>query len=461
MMAADEVPEMICLNPTTEQPRDCPPDDTPAHIEETLKQSAEAFAQWRGTPFAERGRLMRGAAAILRKNRDSLTRLMAIEMGKPVTAGEQEVEKCAWTCDYFAEHAAAMLANETVATDAAHSYVRYDPLGLVFAIMPWNFPLWQVFRFAAPTLMAGNVALLKHAPIVPGCARAIERTFREAGFPTGTFCTLFLSNEQAAEVIAHPVVRAVTLTGSGRAGQAVASGSGRALKKVVLELGGSDPFIVLEDADAQSVAKAAAAARCINSGQSCIAAKRFIVVKSIAEDFEYHLAEAMRGFKAGDPLDRQTQLGPLARLDLLENLDGQVRRSIDGGARLVCGGGRIARKGFFYEPTVLSDVRPGMAAFDEETFGPVAAVVEARDTDDAIALANHSRYGLGASVWTTDIQRAEALAGRIEAGCVFVNGSVKSDARLPFGGIKESGHGRELAAIGIREFVNAKTVWVK
>jgi succinate-semialdehyde dehydrogenase/glutarate-semialdehyde dehydrogenase len=327
--------------------------------------------------------------------------------------------------------------------------------------MPWNFPFWQVFRFAAPTLMAGNVGLLKHAPNVPGCALAIEQIFKEAGFPEGTFSNLFLSNEQAAEVIAHPMVRAVTLTGSSRAGRAVAAEAGGALKKVVLELGGSDPFIVLDDADVQSVARTAAAARTLNAGQSCIAAKRFIVDRAIAEDFEYHLCEAMRSIKIGDPLDRQTGMGPIARLDLLGNLEGQVQRSIKAGARLVCGGKRADRTGYFYEPTVLADVEPGMPAFDEETFGPVAAIVQCGGAEDAVRLANLSQYGLGASIWTGDLHRAEKLAAEIEAGCVFINGIVKSDARLPFGGVKQSGHGRELAAFGIREFVNIKTVWVK
>jgi succinate-semialdehyde dehydrogenase/glutarate-semialdehyde dehydrogenase len=443
---------MPCINPTTEEPFDAPTNSTPEQVETTLGRAAAAFTEWRATPIAERGRLMKSVAAVLRRERDRLARL---------AGGEQEVEKCAWTCDYFAEHAAAMLKSEVVATDAAHSFVRYDPLGAVFAIMPWNFPLWQVFRFAAPTLMAGNVGLLKHAPNVPGCAMAIERAFRDAGFPEGVFANLFLSNEQAAEVIAHPVVRAVTLTGSGRAGRAVASAAGRALKPAVLELGGSDPFIVLEDADVQQVAKAAAGARTLNTGQSCIAAKRFIVHESIAEDFEYHLAEALRALKIGDPLDRETALGPLARLDLLETLDDQVRRTVNAGARLVLGGKRVARKGYFYEPTLLADVRPGMPAFDEETFGPVAALVEHTGPDDAVRLANATRYGLGASIWTKDLQGAEKLAERIEAGCVFVNGTVKSDARLPFGGVKESGFGRELATPGIRAFVNTKTVWVK
>jgi succinate-semialdehyde dehydrogenase/glutarate-semialdehyde dehydrogenase len=452
---------MDCINPATEERLGPAPLYSVSQIEDALARAGTGFDQWRTVSMTERGRLMKGVAALLRRDREPLSRLMAIEMGKPVSAGEQEVEKCAWTCDYFAAHAAEMLRSETIATDATHSYVRYDPLGAVLAIMPWNFPLWQVFRFAAPALMAGNVGLLKHAPNVPGVARAIERLFAEAGFPAGVFVNLFLSNEQAAQVIAHPVVRAVTLTGSGRAGMAVAAEAGRALKKVVLELGGSDPFIVLADVDVEQVARQAAAARCINAGQSCIAAKRFIVDSAIVDDFEYAMSEAMKALKVGDPVDRQTAVGPLARLDLLENLDDQVQRSVAAGARVFCGGKRMDRKGYFYEPTVLVEVRPGMAAFDEETFGPVAAITPCAGADDAVRLANQSRYGLGASIWTTDIARAEQLAAQLEAGCVFINAAVKSDARLPFGGIKESGYGRELATPGIREFVNIKTVWIK
>jgi succinate-semialdehyde dehydrogenase/glutarate-semialdehyde dehydrogenase len=452
---------MTCINPTTEEPFDAPPMHAEADVAAALARSAAAFAHWRTTSFEARGVVIKRAAATLRREHTELARLMAREMGKPVSAGEQEVEKCAWTCDFFADRAAGMLAREIIPTDAAHSYVRWDPLGPVLAIMPWNFPLWQVFRFAAPALMAGNVGILKHAPNVPGCALAIERIFREAGLPDGAFANLFLTNDRAARVIADPVVRAVTLTGSTRAGSAVAAAAGRSIKKVVLELGGSDAFIVLDDVDVQHVARSAAAARCINAGQSCIAAKRFIVDRRIADDFEYAMAEAMRAMKVGDPLEREKQMGPLARVDLLENLDDQVRRSVAAGARVVTGGRRLARTGYFYEPTVLADVTPGMAAFDEETFGPVAAITECDGPDEAVRLANQSRYGLAASIWTTDLERAEEMVGRIEAGCVFVNGVVKSDARLPFGGVKESGHGRELGEVGIREFVNLKTVWVR
>jgi succinate-semialdehyde dehydrogenase/glutarate-semialdehyde dehydrogenase len=381
-------------------------------------------------------------------------------------ASEAEVEKCAAACDHFADHAADYLATETIGSDADRSYVRFDPIGAVLAIMPWNFPLWQVIRFAAPALMAGNVGLLKHAPNVPGCALALESIFHEAGFPPGGFTTLLIDTDATAEVIRHPVVRAVTLTGSERAGMAVAAEAGKALKKTVLELGGSDPFIVIPpegggaDAFLHDTAQEAAKARCINTGQSCIAAKRFIVVGN-SEAFARQMADAMRAVVVGDPTDRRTQAGPLARLDLLENLHGQVTRSVEAGARLLTGGERLPRRGYYYAPTVLTGVRAGVPAWDEETFGPLAAVAGARDVDEAIQLANESRYGLGASIWARDSALAERIAGDIDAGCVFVNGAVKSDPRLPFGGVKNSGYGRELSSFGIREFVNVKTVWVK
>jgi succinate-semialdehyde dehydrogenase/glutarate-semialdehyde dehydrogenase len=387
--------------------------------------------------------------------------MMTEEMGKPIAAAESEVDKCAWVCDFYAEHAARFLATETVATDAAKSFVRYEPLGAVLAIMPWNFPFWQFFRFAAPALMAGNVAVLKHASNVPGSALAIETAFREAGFPDGVMTTLLVSSERSKRLIGDPVIRAVTLTGSDRAGMEVAAEAGRQLKKTVLELGGSDPFIVLNDADPVEVGRQAARARTINSGQSCIAAKRFIVEEEVADRFEEEFIRAMEGLKSGDPMDRNTELGPMARQDLLDSLDDQVRRTVDAGAQLRTGGHRLPGDGWFYAPTVLTGVEPGMAAFDEETFGPVAAVIRARDTAHAIELANRSNFGLGASVWTGDANRGEHLASEIEAGNVFVNGVVKSDPRLPFGGVKSSGYGRELSEVGIREFVNIKTVWIK
>jgi succinate-semialdehyde dehydrogenase/glutarate-semialdehyde dehydrogenase len=347
-------------------------------------------------------------------------------------------------------------------SDASDSFVRFDPLGVVLAIMPWNFPIWQALRFAIPALAAGNTVVLKHAPNVPGCALAIEQLFHDAGFPRGVFTSLLVAENSIAErIVAHPALAAVTLTGSERAGSTVASIAGKSLKKSVMELGGSDPFIVLEDADVQSVATAAAEARCQNNGESCIAAKRFIVHQSIAARFEELFTAAMASLKVGDPMDRTTKIGPLARLDLVENLRRQVEATIREGARLLTGGRRRAGKGFFFEPTVLADVRPGMTAFEEETFGPVAAVIRANDVDHAIQLANQSRYGLGASIWTKDLDRARKLAAQIDAGGVFINGIVKSDPRLPFGGTKNSGWGRELSEFGIREFVNVKTVWIR
>ena len=451
---------MRAINPATEEPIGEYPDHSPAQVREALARAGEAFRRWSASGLNHRQSLMHRAAAALRARSAELSTLMTREMGKPIAQAEAEIEKCAAGCDHFAEHAARYLAVEEITTDATRSYVRHDPLGAVLAIMPWNFPFWQVFRFAAPALMAGNVAVLKHAPNVPGCAVAIERVFADAGFPPGVFTTLLVDVPAVEGIINDRVIQAVTLTGSGQAGGAVAAQAGRAIKKTVLELGGSDPFIVLPDADLAATAKSAVQARCVNSGQSCIAAKRFIVVGR-AEPFAREMAKLMAEMNVGDPMDRSVEIGPLARLDLLENLDDQVRRSIAEGAKLITGGRRLPRKGYFYAPTVLADVRPGMAAFDEETFGPVAAVVSARDVDEAIELANRSRYGLGASIWTRDLAAAERLAARIEAGSVFVNGPVRSDHRLPFGGIKQSGYGRELSRDGIREFVNIKTVWMK
>jgi succinate-semialdehyde dehydrogenase/glutarate-semialdehyde dehydrogenase len=452
---------MLAINPATGQPiRDYPEDPAP-EVDRRIALAWEAFAVWRETSFAERGRRLRAAAGVLRDRGPKYARLMTDEMGKPISSALAEVEKCAWVCEFYADHAERFLAPQRVATDAAESFVRFDPLGPVLAVMPWNFPFWQVFRFAAPALAAGNVGLLKHAANVPGCGLAIEEVFREAGIPDGGFATLLVPAAGVARVIEHPCVRAVTLTGSEAAGREVARVAGRALKKTVLELGGSDAFLVLADADPAAAATAAAAARCVNSGQSCIAAKRFIVEEAIAARFEEAFAAAMAAMRVGEPLDPQTQVGPLAREDLLADLESQVERSLDRGARLLTGGRRLDRPGFFYPPTVLAGVEPGMAAFEEETFGPVAAVVRCRDADDGVALANRSPYGLGASVWTAEPGRGRDLAARLEAGSVFVNEIVKSDPRLPFGGVKSSGYGRELAEFGIREFVNVKTVWVK
>ena len=452
---------MKAINPATEELIREYPDHDAAQVERRLTLAAEVFPSWRDLAFAERAVLMKRAADLLRENRDRFARLMTAEMGKTLTAAESEVDKCSWVSDFYAEHAAEFLAEQAVTTDATRSFILYQPLGPVLAVMPWNFPLWQVFRFLAPGLMAGNVGLLKHASNVPGTALAIEALFHEAGFPEGVMTTLLVPSARTAELIRHPAVQAVTLTGSDKAGREVAAEAGRCLKKTVLELGGSDPFIVLADADPAEAARQAAKARTINSGQSCIAAKRFLVEEAIADRFEEEFVRRMEELQVGDPLDRATDVGPLAREDLLADLDDQVQRTVAAGARLATGGKRLPGKGWFYVPTVLLGVEPGMAAFDEETFGPVAAVTRARDAAHAVELANHSRFGLGASLWTADAERGAALAAGIAAGSVFVNGAVKSDPRLPFGGIKTSGYGRELSQAGIREFVNVKTLWVK
>ena len=448
------------VNPTTGAVLETFPETQPAELARALEEVDAAFHLWRQRPLAERGALLRRVAAVLRAGSAADARTMALEMGKPVVQGEAEIEKCAWACEFFAEHAARFLAEDPRATEASRSYVRFDPLGPVLAIMPWNFPFWQVFRFAAPALMAGNTGLLKHASNVPRCALRIEEVLRAAGLPAGVFRTVLVSAAMVGPLICAPRIRAVTLTGSDRAGSQVAEQAGRVLKKTVLELGGSDPFIVLEDADLAAAARTAADARLINSGQSCIAAKRFIVVDVVADRFLELLVAEMGARRMGDPLDRATQVGPQARHDLRDALHRQVEESVRRGARLLLGGRIPDGPGAFYPPTVLAGVEAGMPTFDEETFGPVAAVVHAADEDDAIRLANASAFGLGASLWTTDRARAERLVPEIEAGCVFVNAQVRSDPRLPFGGVKRSGYGRELAEYGIREFVNVKSVWV-
>jgi succinate-semialdehyde dehydrogenase/glutarate-semialdehyde dehydrogenase len=448
------------INPATGEVLENFQEMSTSEIDEILEAAETTFREWRHRPFAERTQKMRQAAALLRAGKEKYARTMALEMGKPIVQGEAEAEKCAWGCDYYAEHAEAFLAEQPRETDASRSYIRFDPLGPVLAIMPWNFPFWQVFRFAAPALMAGNAGILKHASNVPRCALQIEEVFREAGFPENLFRAVLVGSQKVAGIIADPRIRAATLTGSDSAGSKVAEQAGREIKKTVLELGGSDPFIVLEDADVQKAAKAAADARLINSGESCIAAKRFIVVEKVANAFLEIFVAEMRSRKMGDPLDRQTQVGPQARHDLRESLHRQVEESVKRGAQLLLGGRIPESPGAFYPPTVLAAVRKGMPAFDEETFGPVAAVIRALDEADAIRLANDSPFGLGASLWTQDRQRAERLAREIEAGCVFVNELVKSDPRLPFGGVKRSGYGRELSEYGIREFMNIKSVWM-
>ena len=452
---------MKVINPATGVVVREVPEHDEADLRRALERAEATFQEWREVSMEQRAAKMQAAARVLRERRAEYAARMVEEMGKTLAAAEAEVDKCAWVCEHFATHAARYLAPETIPTDASESFVRFDPLGPILAVMPWNFPFWQVFRFAAPALMAGNVGLLKHASNVPGCAIAIEQVFREAGFPDGAFQTLLIPSRMVERVIRDPAVRAVTLTGSEPAGRSVASVAGSALKKTVLELGGSDAFIVLRDADLDDAVNTAVAARILNNGQSCIAAKRFIVEHAIADRFEHAFIAKMASLKVADPMDRSTDLGPLAREDLLMELHDQVQRTVAAGASLRLGGHRLDRPGFFYAPTVLAGVRPGMPAFDEETFGPVAAIVRANDPEDAIRLANQSSFGLGAAVFTRDLNLARRCAARIEAGSVFVNGLVKSDPRLPFGGVKQSGYGRELSAFGIREFVNIKTVWIR
>ena len=451
------------VNPTTGEPLATYPAHSAAEAAARLDACRDAFIAWSSTPLAARTAVLSRAAALLRDRRDALARLATLEMGKTLAAAEAEVDKCALLCDHYARHAAAMLASEPVASSPGESQsmcIRFDPLGVLLAIMPWNFPYWQAFRAAAPALAAGNTVALKHASNVTGCALAMAELWRDAELPEHAFTVLLVPGEQAAALAGHPAVAAVTLTGSEGAGAAVGAAAGRALKKVVLELGGSDPFIVLADADVPEAAKQAAAARTINNGQSCIAAKRFIVDESVAAAFEQAFAAALAALRVGDPLERATDVGPLARPDLVDDLDRQVRATVAAGARLVLGGVRASGPGCFYPPTLLTLVAPGMAAFDEETFGPLAVVTRARDKADAIALANRSPFGLGASLWTADLEGARELAKSLEVGSVFINATVRSDPRLPFGGIRRSGHGRELGWFGIREFVNIKTVWV-
>jgi succinate-semialdehyde dehydrogenase/glutarate-semialdehyde dehydrogenase len=427
----------------------------------TVDAAHRAFLDWRGVSFDERAKPMHRAGQILRERAREYGRLMAQEMGKPIAGGIAEIEKCAGACEFFADNAANFLAREPVAIDGAKGFVTFQPLGVVLAVMPWNFPFWQVFRFVAPGLMAGNAGVLKHASNVPGCAKAIEDVMRDAGFPRDVFRTLMIGSKAVDAVIEHRHVRAVTLTGSEAAGRAVARKAGEMLKKTVLELGGSDPYIVLDDADVNKAAEIATKARLVNSGQSCIAGKRFIVVEPLRERFEAAFVAKMQAAKMGDPMDEATEVGPMARHDLRDDLHAQVEASIAKGARVLCGATIPQGPGAYYPPTVLTDVRKGMPAHDEELFGPVAAVIVAKDEADAVRIANDSDFGLGAGIITSDLARGERLAAEaIEAGSVFVNSQVASNVKLPFGGIKNSGYGRELSHYGIKEFVNIKTVFI-
>jgi succinate-semialdehyde dehydrogenase/glutarate-semialdehyde dehydrogenase len=430
-------------------------------IDEKLQRAAETFRVYRHTAFAEREAMMTRTAEILETEKNDLARLMTTEMGKPIKSAVGEAEKCALVCRYYAEHARAHLADHVVETNATKSYVKFQPLGPVLAVMPWNFPFWQVFRFAAPALMAGNVGLLKHASNVPQCALAIEDIFRRAGFPDGSFQTLLVGSDAVQRILEDPRVTAATLTGSEPAGRSVASIAGKQIKKTVLELGGSDPFIVMPSANFAEAVKTAVKARTINNGQSCIAAKRFIIAAQIYDEFERRFVETMKALSVGDPLDEAVDIGPLATGQILKDVDDQVKTSVAAGARILIGGKQLDRPGNFYEPTVLAGIPTDSPAFREEIFGPVAMLFRARDLNEAIELANATSFGLGAAAWTNDAGEQERFINELEAGSVFINGMVASDPRLPFGGIKNSGYGRELSEFGIREFVNIKTVWIK
>ncbi|HYU72250.1 MAG TPA: NAD-dependent succinate-semialdehyde dehydrogenase [Ktedonobacteraceae bacterium] len=448
------------INPTTGEVLETFEPYSEQQVNQALDQARQAFLHWSTNSFAERGKYLHSVASHLRDHKTELARIAVLEMGKSITEAEAEVEKCAWNCDFFAENAESFLRDEKVASNASESYVAFRPLGVVLAIMPWNFPYWQVFRFAAPTLMAGNTSVLKHASNVSRVALEIERIFQEAGLPQGVLRTVLVPGSETGRLIEDSRIAAVTLTGSEAAGVEVAATSGHVLKKTVLELGGSDPFIVLEDADLDEAAQVAVTARFQNNGQSCIAAKRFIVVDSVAEAFEQKFVANTAKLKVGDPLEYDTRIGPLARKDLQETLDQQVQQSIQQGAKVLIGGKAREGKGNFYEPTILTNVTPQMSVFTDETFGPVAAIIRARDTEHALELANDSTFGLSSNLWTRNIEQARELTARIEAGGVFINGMTASDPRLPFGGVKRSGYGRELSSFGIREFVNGQTVWI-
>lgn len=433
-----------------------------SELEKIVDRAVAAQKMWRETTFDERSGLLHDVADQLEKSKEEYSELMAHEMGKPLSQGIAEIEKCSWVCDYYADNARQFLENKDIKTDASRSYVTYNPLGTVLSIMPWNFPFWQLYRFAAPALMAGNAAILKHASNVPGCAKAIEEVMHRGGIPEDLFRTVIVDSDHIQPVIDHPGVAAVTLTGSTPAGKAVASQAGGSLKKTVLELGGSDPYLIFRDADIEQAAETCVTSRLINSGQSCIAAKRFIVVEDVFEEFLDKFVEGMSKKKVGSPFDKDTDIGPMAREDLRDDIHRQVQESIEMGAECIIGGEIPDREGWFYPPTVLVNISKEMPAYKEELFGPVASVIKVRDEEEAVEIANDTNFGLGAAVFSEDIERAEKIAAeKLEAGCCFVNDFVKSDPRLPFGGVKDSGYGRELSHFGIKEFVNIKTVYIK
>jgi len=446
------------INPTTGETLKTFAALSKAQVEEKLQRASDTFRAYRETSFAEREAMMRRAAEILEAEKQELARIMTVEMGKPIKGAVGEAEKCAWVCRYYAETAQQHLADQLVETDAAKSYVKFQPLGPVLAVMPWNFPFWQVFRFAAPALMAGNVGLLKHASNVPQCALAIEDIFRRAGFPEGSFQTLLVGSDAVEEILRDARVAAATLTGSEPAGRSVAAIAGGEVKKTVLELGGSDPFIVMPSAKLEQAATTAVKARTINNGQSCIAAKRFIISQEIYTEFEQRFVAEMKALTVGDPMDETTEIGPLATEQILKDVDEQVKTSVAAGAIVLTGGKQLNCPGNFYEPTVLANIPKDSPAYSEEIFGPVALLFRVNDIDEAIELANASTFGLGAAAWTNEESERNRLIDNLEAGCVFINSMVASDPRLPFGGIKNSGYGRELGEFGIREFVNIKTV---
>lgn len=448
----------ISQNPATEEILKEVPELTDTEIDEKLARAVFAQKAWREVPFSKRAELFKKLALIFRSEKEVIGKMIALEMGRPLAAAIAESEKSAWACEYYADNAERLLTPEPFPEGAGEGEIRFEPLGVILAVMPWNYPFWQVVRFAAPSLMAGNGGLLKHASNVPQSAAMLEQLFLKAGFPEGIFQNLPISIPQTATVIDDPRVVAVTLTGSVRAGTSVGERAGRNLKKIVLELGGSDPFIVLKDADITEAARVGAVARLQNAGQTCIAAKRFIVERETVDTFLNALKAEFEKYTVGDPMDGNVMMGPLATKSILDGVSEQVRKSVEMGAKVVIGGTAIEGKGFFYMPTILTNLKKGMPAYDEEIFGPVASIIPVESEEEALAVANDTEFGLGASIWTKDIEKAKKLAGRIEAGAVFINAQVKSDPRLPFGGVKKSGHGRELGEYGVKEFVNAKTV---